>query len=42
MYFADGQKTRPFNYQYVVNEPRSEYTEQSLARLSQILLDKKQ
>jgi TolA-binding protein len=41
MYFADGQKDKAIsNYQYVVKEPRSEYTEQSLARLSQILLDK--
>jgi hypothetical protein len=29
------------NYTYVINEPRSEFTEQSLARLSQVLLDSK-
>jgi hypothetical protein len=29
------------NYTYVINEPRSEFTEQSLARLSQVLLDNK-
>lgn len=41
MYFADGQKDKAIAYyQYVIKEPRSEYTEQSLARLSQILLDK--
>lgn len=39
-YFSEGQKDKAIaNYQYVINEPRSEFTEQSLARLSQILLD---
>lgn len=39
-YFAEGQKDKAIpNYEYVVNEPRNEFTEQSLSRLAQILLD---
>ncbi|MBA0883266.1 tetratricopeptide repeat protein [Flavobacterium undicola] len=39
-YYAEGQKEKAIpNYEYVVNEPRNEFTEQSLARLGQILLD---
>ena len=39
-YYAEGQKDKAIpNYEYVVNEPRSEFTEQSLSRLAQILLD---
>ncbi|WP_413998969.1 tetratricopeptide repeat protein [Flavobacterium sp. W1B] len=39
-YFSEGQKNKSIaNYEYVINEPRSEFTEQSLARLSQVLLD---
>ncbi|MBC5839132.1 tetratricopeptide repeat protein [Flavobacterium muglaense] len=42
-YFAEGQKDKAVsNYQFVISEPRSEFTEQSLARLSQILLDNNQ
>ena len=41
-YFAEGQKDKSIaNYTFVINEPRSEFTEQSLARLSQVLLDNK-
>ncbi|MES2240128.1 MAG: tetratricopeptide repeat protein [Bacteroidota bacterium] len=39
-YYAEGQKDKAIpNYEYVVNEPRNEFTEQSLTRLGQILLD---
>jgi len=39
-YFAEGQKDKSIpNYQYVIKESRNEFTEQSLTRLSQILLD---
>ncbi|MGK0295797.1 MAG: tetratricopeptide (TPR) repeat protein [Ulvibacter sp.] len=39
-YYSEGQKERSIsNYQYVIDQPRSEFTEQSLARLSQVLLD---
>ncbi|RVT77591.1 tetratricopeptide repeat protein [Flavobacterium sufflavum] len=39
-YYGEGQKDNALPYyQYVVNEPRNEFTEQSLARLGQILLD---
>jgi tetratricopeptide (TPR) repeat protein len=39
-YYSEGQKDSSIaNYQYVINQPRSEFTEQSLARLSQVLLD---
>ena len=38
-YYAEGQKDKAVpNYEYVVNEPRNEFTEQSLTRLGQILL----
>jgi len=38
-YFAEGLQTKSIpNYEYVVAQPRSEFTEQSLARLSQVLL----
>ena len=41
-YFAEGQKDKSIaNYTFVINEPRNEFTEQSLARLSQVLLDNK-
>lgn len=39
-YYSEGQKDKSIsNYQYVIDQPRSEFTEQSLARLSQVLLD---
>ena len=39
-YFAENQKDKAIaNYEYVVEHPRSEFTEQSLTRLGQILLD---
>jgi TolA-binding protein len=39
-YYAEGQKDKAIPYyQYVVNEPRNEFTEQSLTRLGQLLLD---
>ncbi|PRZ27980.1 tetratricopeptide repeat protein [Flavobacterium granuli] len=39
-YFSEGQKDKSVpNYEYVIKEPRSEFTEQSLARLSQVFLD---
>jgi tetratricopeptide (TPR) repeat protein len=38
-YFAEGLETKSIpNYEYVIEQNRSEYTEQSLARLSQVLL----
>ena len=41
-YFTEGQKDKSIAYYtYVINEPRSEFTEQSLARLSQVYLDNK-
>lgn len=40
-YYADGLESNAVpNYEYVVNIPRSEYTEQSLARLCEIHLKK--
>lgn len=40
-YFSDGLETNSIpNYEYVIGKARSEYTEQSLARLAQILLKK--
>lgn len=40
-YYADGLESNAVpNYEYVVNKPRSEYTEQSLARLCEIHLKK--
>ncbi|KQB43160.1 TPR-domain containing protein [Flavobacterium daejeonense] len=39
-YYTEGQKDKAIpNYEYVVNQPRNEFTEQSLTRLGQILLD---
>ena len=39
-YYAEGQKDKAVpNYEYVVNEPRNEFTEESLTRLGQILLN---
>jgi tetratricopeptide (TPR) repeat protein len=39
MYFSDGQESKSIpNYEYVIEQPRSEFTEQSLARLAQIHL----
>ncbi len=38
-YFSDGQESKSVrNYEYVIEQPRSEFTEQSLARLAQIFL----
>ena len=43
IYFTEGQKDKAIsNYQYVIDQPRSEFSEQSLARLAQILLDNNQ
>jgi len=40
-YFADGLESNAIpNYEFVVNKPRSEFTEQSLARLCEIHLKK--
>lgn len=40
-YFADGLENNAIpNYEFVIAKPRNEFTEQSLARLSQILLKK--
>lgn len=40
-YFADGLENNAIpNYEFVISKPRNEFTEQSLARLSQILLKK--
>jgi tetratricopeptide (TPR) repeat protein len=39
MYFSDEQESRSIpNYEYVVDQPRSEFTELSLARLAKIFL----
>ena len=41
LYFADKQETNAIpNYEYVINQPKSEFTEQSLARLCEIQLNK--
>jgi TolA-binding protein len=38
-YFSDAQESKSIpNYEFVIDEPRSEFTEQSLARLAQIFL----
>ena len=38
-YFSEGQESQSIpNYEYVISEPRSEFTEQSLSRLAQIFL----
>ncbi len=40
--YADGSETKSIaNYQYVIDQPRNEFTEQSLTRLSQIFLKAK-
>ncbi len=40
--YAEGSETKSIaNYQYVIDQPRSEFTEQSLTRLSQIYLKTK-
>jgi hypothetical protein len=40
-YFSEGLETKSIpNYEYVIEQTRSEFTEQSLARLSQVLLKK--
>ena len=42
LYFADGLETNAIpHYEFVVSKPRSEFTEQSLARLTEIYLKKK-
>jgi TolA-binding protein len=42
LYFRDDQKDKSIsNYKFVVNKPRSEFSEQALARLSQIYLEKR-
>lgn len=42
LYFADGLETNAiFHYEFVVSKSRSEYTEQALARLSEIHLKQK-
>ena len=39
LYFSDAQESKSIpNYEYVIEQPRSEFTEQSLARLAQIFL----
>lgn len=43
LYFADGLENNAIpHYEFVVSKPRSEYTEQSLARLTEIHLKKKE
>ena len=38
-YFSDGQESKSIpNYEFVIDQPRSEFTEQSLSRLAQIFL----
>ncbi|TPG41662.1 tetratricopeptide repeat protein [Flavobacterium pectinovorum] len=42
LYFAEGSETKSVtNYQYVIDQPRNEFTEQALTRLSQIYLKAK-
>lgn len=42
LYFAEGSETKSTsNYQYVIDQPRSEFTEQALTRLAQIFLKAK-
>jgi len=42
LYFAEGSESKSVpHYQFVVNQPRCEYTEQSLVRLAQIFLKEK-
>ncbi|MBF4491933.1 tetratricopeptide repeat protein [Flavobacterium sp. MR2016-29] len=42
LYYAEGSETKSVpNYQYVIDQPRNEFTEQSLNRLAQIFLKAK-
>ena len=42
MYFADGLESNSTkHYEYVISQPRNEFTEQALARLSQVYLKAK-
>lgn len=42
-YFSDGKETDAVaNYEFVISKPRNEFTEQSLARLSEIYLKKEE
>lgn len=42
LYYAEGSETKSVaNYQYVIDQPRSEFTEQSLMKLAQIYLKAK-
>ncbi|MEN2400996.1 tetratricopeptide repeat protein [Flavobacterium sp. MC2016-06] len=42
LYYAEGSETKAStNYQYVVSQPRNEFTEQSLSKLAQIYLKAK-
>lgn len=42
LYFAEGSETKSVgNYEYVIDQPRSEFTEQSLMKLAQIYLKAK-
>jgi len=42
LYFAEGSETKSVsNYEYVIDQPRSEFTEQSLMKLAQIFLKAK-
>jgi tetratricopeptide (TPR) repeat protein len=42
LYFTEGSESKSIpNYEYVISQPRCEYTEQSLVRLSQIYLKDK-
>ncbi|MFH6997202.1 tetratricopeptide repeat protein [Flavobacterium sp. FlaQc-57] len=42
LYFAEGSEAKSVaNYQYVIDQPRSEFTEQSLMKLAQIFLKAK-
>ncbi|WP_029268778.1 tetratricopeptide repeat protein [Flavobacterium sp. KJJ] len=42
LYYAEGSETKSTpNYQYVIDQPRNEFTEQSLNRLAQIFLKAK-
>jgi TolA-binding protein len=42
LYFTEGSETKSVpNYEFVIDQPRCEYTEQSLARLVQIFLKEK-
>ncbi len=43
LYFADGLESNSTkHYEYVINQPRNEFTEQALARLSQVYLKAKE